>query len=580
MATEDDLWRRELTPEVIAHLLELSGPVPRDRRLPPSRLLLLQAYDAAHTRPEGRYQPCALQQVRKGILMNRQLRLAATLEIYRKLTGDASTAAETLSKEAEAIAKKRDAARQTPSAALRRWLGEPPLASTAQANGGLIANVGRERTSVTQPGVPVGQESQRAAAAGSSHAAAYSPASPGPGSYHTSQTNMAKSIDASRRSAPFVKPSHTPTRRAQTPPPQRAPLPFDHHPPRTPRSPPSPSPISPAFYYSNHNTIGKRTRATGRPTSAFASRTVAHETELPSARRPDDPKAHSITPGPGEYETSGHELSRVYAKQSFQQSRSYSPSGPGVQLASGSFHFPPPDRLSARSSGVVDPVRLSGPLKPPALVAPASYWHEGSGLHYNGGEAPPVHGGGSSSSPVGERSGEYGGAIAVGPNVSAFAARSPRAASPGPLPFESPANGSSPRPRGGGGGYGGGAPSPGRREPFGGGTPSGSRSTSAPHLRPSPTYHHESYQDPRGALAEQQQQQQQQGAGFRWQRSEREREVSRLRAERESSRELAEAEMRAAAAMDELARVHEHLNAEMRGGRSPFASPGAGRGQH
>ena len=215
MATEDDLWRRELTPEVIAHLLELSGPVPRDRRLPPSRLLLLQAYDAAHTRPEGRYQPCALQQVRKGILMNRQLRLAATIEIYRKLTGDASTAAETLSKEAEAIAKKRDAARQTPSAALRRWLGEPPLASTAQANGGLIANVGRERTSVTQPGVPVGQESQRAAAAGSSHAAAYSPASPGPGSYHTSQTNMAKSIDASRRSAPFVKPSHTPTRRAR-----------------------------------------------------------------------------------------------------------------------------------------------------------------------------------------------------------------------------------------------------------------------------------------------------------------------------------------------------------------------------
>ena len=536
---------------------------------------MLQAYDAAHTRPEGRYQPCALQQVRKGILMNRQLRLAATIEIYRKLTGDASTAAETLSKEAEAIAKKRDAARQTPSAALRRWLGEPPLASTAQANGGLIANVGRERTSVTQPGVPVGQESQRAAAAGSSHAAAYSPASPGPGSYHTSQTNMAKSIDASRRSAPFVKPSHTPTRRAQTPPPQRAPLPFDHHPPRTPRSPPSPSPISPAFYYSHHNPIGKRTRATGRPTSAFASRTVAHETELPSARRPDDPKAHSITPGPGEYETSGHELSRVYAKQSFQQSRSYSPSGPGVQLASGSFHFPPPDRLSARSSGVVDPVRLSGPLKP----------RPGSACELLARGLRPALQRGRGAARARRRQQQQprrraGGGMAA-PSPSALTSRPLLRAHPErlrrPPRLSSPANGSSPRPR---------RRRCRRRRTFPGRRAvwrwhaAGSRSTSAPHLRPSPTYHHESYQDPRGALAEQQQQQQQQGAGFRWQRSEREREVSRLRAERESSRELAEAEMRAAAAMDELARVHEHLNAEMRGGRSPFASPGAGRGQH
>ena len=294
MATDDDLWRRELTPEVIAHLLELTGPVPRERRLPPSRLLLLQAYDAAHTRPEGRYQPCALQQVRKGMMMNRNLRLAATVELYRKLTGDASTAAEALSKEAEAIAKKRDAARQTPSASLRRWLGDPPLASTAQAAGGLIANVGRERTSVSQPGVLVGNETARAYAASANHAAACSPGTPGPGFYNTSQSSMAKSIDASRKSSPFVKPSHTPSRRAQTPPPQRPPLPFDHV-QRTPRSPPSP--MSPAFYYSNHNTIGKRTRNTGRPTSAFASRTVAHETELPSARRPDDPKAHTITPG-------------------------------------------------------------------------------------------------------------------------------------------------------------------------------------------------------------------------------------------------------------------------------------------
>ena len=64
------------------------------------------------------------------------------------------------------------------------------------------------------------------------------------------------------------------------------------------------------------------------------------------------------------------------------------------------------------------------------------------------------------------------------------------------------------------------------------------------------------------------------GDAYRFQRSEREREASRASAERESARELHEAEMRAAAAMDELARVHEHLNAELRGGRSPFASPG------
>ena len=348
MATEADLWRRELEPSLIERLLPLDGPVPPKERCPPSRLLLLQCYDAAHTRAGGFYQPCALQQVRKGMMMNRQLRLAATVELYRKLTGDGSTPAEQLSKEAEAIAKKRDAARNTPSAALRRWLGDVPLASTAQASLGVIAVSGRERTSRSVPGTSVSTETARAQATAAMQAE-FSPQTPGPGFYHTSQSNMAENVEVSRKSAAFIAPASSSRRRSQTPPPGR-PLPFDFHSPRTPRSPQPPAQGvgSPAFYYSNHNTIGKRTRSTGRNSAAFASRTIAHEVELPKQGPYGVEEHRSLTPGPGEYETSHKDLSKSYNK--FKGSANFSARSPRPSLRH-------PD---TEDGGVVQRINLDG----------------------------------------------------------------------------------------------------------------------------------------------------------------------------------------------------------------------------
>ena len=531
MSSADDLWNRELSPDVVSHLLSLDGPVPRQQRLPPSRLLLLQAYDAAHTRPGGRYQPCVLQQVRKGMMMNRQLRLAATVELYRKLTGDGSTPAEMLSKEAEAVAKKRDAAQHTPSASMRRWLGDVPLSSTAQAHLGSIAVSGRERTSVSVTGQVVGNE------VSSAQQPAASPQTPGPGFYKTSNSNMASSVDVSRKSAAFVASSTTPRRRAQTPPPGRV-APDPHTPRASSRSPEHHRVTAPAFYYSAHNTIGKRTRSNGHASAAFASRTVAHETRvykqqpygvgspIPSEGRKDG------TPGPGDYETSHRDLSKSYNK--FRGSANFAARSP-------------------RQSGALEPAFLSGPLKPTALMAPASYMWE---LQRGGASEPQYQPqyqphGSQGYDPATEPMANHA-AIPTpaddgrGTAFLPYGAAAPAGATNGcasplpPRPLQEPISSQTC------GAYAGSSrhatPSPRRREPF------NARSTSAPHMRPSPNAsppHPQSQSRQRG-------------------------EASRLSAERAGLAELQAAEYRAAKAMDELARVHAELNLSARGGQSPL----------
>ena len=145
MSADSILSQQELEPAFVAELLEMSEPLPKERRLPASRLLLLQCYDAAHTRAGGQYQPCALQKARPapkpGQMWTRPLRMAAAIDLFRKLTGDVSAASEALSTEAEAIAKRRDAVgAHTPSLATRTWFGEPPTATTARAGGGSFAS--------------------------------------------------------------------------------------------------------------------------------------------------------------------------------------------------------------------------------------------------------------------------------------------------------------------------------------------------------------------------------------------------------------------------------------------------------
>ena len=54
-----DLWKRELSPAIVAELLESPGPLSKDRRLPATRLLLLQCYQACHARTDTAHPPCA-----------------------------------------------------------------------------------------------------------------------------------------------------------------------------------------------------------------------------------------------------------------------------------------------------------------------------------------------------------------------------------------------------------------------------------------------------------------------------------------------------------------------------------------
>lgn len=175
----------ELSIQFVRMLINMKGSLPIERLLPPSRFVLLQAYDACHTRAGGKYTPCALQQVLKGRMWTPQERISWTIKIFRKLTGDTSTPDAALSNEAMAIARKRGAAHNTPSAAMRRWLAEKPLAITQRALGTALnsspfaSKTGFDRIAPTEA-VPLDGPS------------------PGPGEYNLDTTDLSASVMGSQ----------------------------------------------------------------------------------------------------------------------------------------------------------------------------------------------------------------------------------------------------------------------------------------------------------------------------------------------------------------------------------------------
>ena len=199
--------------------------MPKDQRLPVSRLLLLQCYDAAHTRTGGSYQPCALQQARPapgpGLAWTRQIRIAAAVDLFRKLTGDLTASSESLAAEAEAISKRRDAVNNTPSQSMRRWFAEPPLAATNRGGHGFGASrlPGHGADGPTASPAAAAGAGPQASVATASAAPPSTPkspglerpttplqrdatgawtrdqATPGPGSYHTSTSDMSKRVE-------------------------------------------------------------------------------------------------------------------------------------------------------------------------------------------------------------------------------------------------------------------------------------------------------------------------------------------------------------------------------------------------
>lgn len=121
--------------------------------LPPSRGTLLQAYDACHEREgwrqvadrrqaNGRWSEdggqCALQIVWPDEVLTKAVRLAATVDIYRGLTGDMTTPDQALADHALLVGKKRNFAHNTPSASFRRWLNEPPFPGGYRRTAGSI----------------------------------------------------------------------------------------------------------------------------------------------------------------------------------------------------------------------------------------------------------------------------------------------------------------------------------------------------------------------------------------------------------------------------------------------------------
>ena len=91
-------------------------------RLPPSRMLLLQAYDACHPRQGWRQwqdnrpvqSSCPLDLAWPDEPLSPAVRMAATVDIYRILSGDMRGSDVALSTEATLVAKKRDHANRTP----------------------------------------------------------------------------------------------------------------------------------------------------------------------------------------------------------------------------------------------------------------------------------------------------------------------------------------------------------------------------------------------------------------------------------------------------------------------------------
>ena len=369
-----------LTVPAVRDLLSRADPLPpNERTVAPSRRLLLHAYDAAHTRViEG--QPCALQVVKKGMILNRTMRLAATVDIYRKLTGDCFTPSQQLSTEAEAIAKKRDAAGTTPTVTLRRWLAEPPLSRAP-----LTPTTANPSPRSTASPSPRAWRDDNAAPPPSAALPAYVTAAagsggvtPGPGAYNTSSLNLGRSVDVRRCSPAFARRStaapspadaaageglnHSPfangrpTRpRAQTPPPFGSRSAARAEKSRAGRDSRASSPIPSSPFAAAGSTIGTRTRPTGRNTASFAPRHHVggglggcdHE-----AQQHANPRG-GASPGPGQYETTADDLARVCDARR-----------PSAAFAS----------RARRSSAALQAERGAdtGPLKPPPVIASAA----------------------------------------------------------------------------------------------------------------------------------------------------------------------------------------------------------------
>ena len=196
--------------------------LPTWQRKDPSRLVLWHAYQACHPSDGA---SCALQRMKPFAILSKPVRMAGTVELYRKLTGDESTPSKALIEEANVIARKCRAAPRTPSAALRRWIRDMPLACQPQGPWceehkqwkhccGCLNN----HPSVTNA---FGRDALAARGSGAS-----SLHGPGPGSYHTSSSDMGKvSQREARPTSVFISPSHRarvrsprrPSSRAQTP---------------------------------------------------------------------------------------------------------------------------------------------------------------------------------------------------------------------------------------------------------------------------------------------------------------------------------------------------------------------------
>ena len=495
-------------------LAENASPLSHAERRMPSRMLLWHAFDATHG------PGCALQQVKHhtrycGAIMSKSVRMAAALELYRKLTGDLSTPSKLVMAEADAIAKKRQAGANTPSASMRRWLNELPLSCSQQGpwcNEHLMWNHSCGCSTIpdalpraASPRAPSPPPPPRPfiAAMRSPKPAPRKPGdtvfhSPGPGAYHTSSGDMHKNVRlASRPSPAFAGPTQREVPRGQSPGRQ-----FSR--PRSQTPPPGVRDLTAL------ESIARSTRFKGQATAAFASRTIAHEDRV---ERQEDHGTLKTDPGPGAYEPelSGYEISQRASMSRAMSSRGHS------GFASN----------AAKSSGVVDPKWLSGPLKPlgheAAAASPFTLPRSVSVLYEQPTFSP------SRGEPL-----DYEGSAAAAAAAAARVAAARRAYSAAERP----------------------------------------RARSAPHARPSPEPFGLSEQtriearrhaDAYSAHAEKAQAQAQARAAARLQ-AEREREIA---VDRENEARLREAEARAAAAMAELAKVHEELNVAARSGSTP-----------
>ena len=259
-------------------------------------------------RPGGRYQPCALQQVRKGQLWSPASPLAVRWSCFASSL-DTLSSSDAIGNEAQAVARKRGTANRTPSAGMRRWLAEPPLGTSNQAAfGSMAATPGREApvdggSSAAAPagrGAAAQQQAPRVASLDSAALLARLGVAIDPGAsfYRTSMSNMGR-----RRSAtpnPSIRrprlPSLTPNARAKSP--------FGAN---GAAAPPTPQSYS-AIWLGRDTSVGGL-RARG------AQRSVRVEDDRARGRR--RPQGTRLT-RPGRYHTDAEDLSAGSTRTSIQ----------------------------------------------------------------------------------------------------------------------------------------------------------------------------------------------------------------------------------------------------------------------